>query len=136
MDLEDHFSEIDPTPEVREAYRTLADARLLHGMDVRKGGYMKHELHFGCKGRNVSLYRASLKKKWVLWYFRKPALNRKLYDPVSTLRHFPGAKDRGNGEITLKLYNAEDARAVLNWINDGQTLMIYAALSEIGNTGN
>ena len=120
MDLEDHFAEIDPTPDVREAYRTLANAQLPNGVDVWKGGhgYIKCELCFGTESDNVSFYRAVLKKSWVLWYFRKPALTRKLFDPDKTLRRFEGAKDRGDGEITLPLHNATDALEVIEWIRN------------------
>ena len=120
MNLEDHFARKEPTPDVREAYRMLANAQLPNGVDVWKGGHgtrIPCELRFGSESNNVSLYRAVLNKNWVLWYFRKPAMTAGLFDVRGVLAGFPNAEQTDLGEVTLKLHNTKDAHDVIKWIN-------------------
>ena len=65
---------------VRDAYLAFAHAQFLDGTTVRPAGhgYIERELRFEAKGD--WLYSAVLNQKWVLWYFRKPALNAGLID--------------------------------------------------------
>ena len=69
---------------VRDAYLTFAHAHFPGGTTVRPAGhgYIERELRFEAKGD--WLYSAVLNQKWVLWYFRKPALNAGLIDPGKT----------------------------------------------------
>jgi hypothetical protein len=101
---------------VRKAYLTLAHANLPDGMTVRPAshGFISRELRFEANGR--WLYSAVLNRKWVLWYFRKPALNAGLVEMVPTRARFPESELTGGGEIKFKFRTAEEANAVLDWI--------------------
>jgi hypothetical protein len=69
--LQDAASVEEP---VRRAYLLLAHARLPDGLTVRPTGhgYIERELRFEQDGSWN--YAAVLNQKWILWYFRKPAL--------------------------------------------------------------
>ena len=101
---------------VRRAYLILAYARFRDGTTVRPTGhgYIERELRFEENGD--WLYSAVLNQKWVLWYFRKPALSAGLVDTSATRLHFTAAEITARGEVKLRVPNAEGARAVLRWI--------------------
>lgn len=102
---------------VRSAYLVLAHARFHNGTTVRpaRHGYIERELRFEANGD--WLYSAVLNQKWILWYFRKPALNAGLVKTSATEVHFPTAEKTARGELKLRIHNAEEARAVLQWID-------------------
>lgn len=107
---------------VREAYLAFARARVPEGMTVRPAGhgYIARELRFESDG--AWFFSAVLNQKWVLWYFRKPAINAGFIQADRTRASFPAAETSERGEIKLRVRNAEDARAVLNWIGCGEVL--------------
>ncbi len=102
--------------DVRKAYLTLAHAKLPEGMTVRLAshGFISRELRFEANGQ--WLYSAVLNRKWVLWYFRKPAINAGFVQMALTRERFPESEVTGGGEIKLKLRTAGEANAVLDWI--------------------
>ena len=85
-------------------------------MTVRTGshGFIERELRFEADGN--WLYSAVLNQKWVLWYFRKPALNQNLVDANATMLQFPEAEANSRGEIKLRVRSTESAKLVLYWI--------------------
>ena len=101
---------------VRRAYMLLAQAPLPVGMTVRPSGhgFIERELRFetDCGW----LYAAVLNQKWILWYFRKPALATGLVDECSILAQFPDAQRTALGEFKLRLHAPEDASDVLRYI--------------------
>jgi hypothetical protein len=101
---------------VRDAYLAFAHAQLPDGTTARPAGhgYIQRELRFEARGG--WLYSAVLNKKWVLWYFRKPALNAGLVDAGKTKERFPGSEETSRGEIKLRVRSSPEARAVLKWI--------------------
>ncbi|WP_229804771.1 hypothetical protein [Neogemmobacter tilapiae] len=107
---------------VREAYLAFAHAWLPEGMTVRPAGhgYIARELRFEADG--AWLFSAVLNQKWVLWYFRKPAINAGIVQADQTLARFPTAETSGRGEIKLRVRNVEEARAVLNWFGCGEVV--------------
>ncbi len=112
--LEKQLRDKKPEEAVAKAYRVLASARFF---TVRPGdhGYIEHELRFEANGH--WLYAAVLNKKWILWYFRKPALKQKLVEKSEIEAHFPAAEATKYGELKLRVFNAEEARAVLQFID-------------------
>lgn len=101
---------------VRDAYLTCARAQFPDGTTVRPAshGYIGRELRFEANGK--WLYSAVLNQKWVLWYFRKPALNVRLIDPNQTKERFPATEETSRGEIKLRLNSPSEAHAVLEWV--------------------
>jgi hypothetical protein len=101
---------------VRDAYLTFAHARFPDGTTVRPAGhgFIERELRFEANGD--WLYSAVLNQKWVLWYFRKPALNAALIDPGKTKEHFPASQETSRGEIKLRVSSSSEALAVLKWV--------------------
>jgi len=101
---------------VRDAYLTFAHAHFRGGTTVRPAGhgYIERELRFEAKGD--WLYSAVLNQKWVLWYFRKPALNAGLIDPGKTKERFPASEETSRGEIKLRVRSSPEALAVLKWV--------------------
>lgn len=101
---------------VREAYLALAHARLPDGITVRPAshGYISRELRFEAEGD--WLYSAVLNRQWVLWYFRRPALNSSLIRTRQTLARFPEAEATTRNEIKLRVFEPVEAHAVLDWI--------------------
>jgi len=101
---------------VRDAYLACAHAQFPDGTTVRPAGhgYIEWELRFEAKGD--WLYSAVLNQKWVLWYFRKPALNAGLIDPGKTKERFPASEETSRGEIKLRVRSSPEARAVLKWV--------------------
>ena len=101
---------------VRDAYLICAHAQFPDGTTVRPAGhgYIERELRFEAKGD--WLYSAVLNQKWVLWYFRKPALNAGLIDPGKTKERFPASEETSRGEIKLRVRSSPEARAVLKWV--------------------
>lgn len=106
---------------VREAYLTFAHARLPAGMTVRPTGhgYISRELRF--EDANGWHYSAVLNKKWVLWYFRRPAIAADIVQEALTMARFPGAETTTRGEIKLRVFDAAQAREVLDWIGAAPT---------------
>ena len=101
----------------REAYLTFANARLPEGLTVRATGhgYIARELRFEFQGK--WLFSAVLNQKWVLWYFRKPAMNEGLVDPELTRARFQTAERNDRGEIKLRIRSSKEAVDVLEWIS-------------------
>ena len=101
---------------VRDAYLAFAHAQFLDGTTVRPAGhgYIERELRFEAKGD--WLYSAVLHQKWVLWYFRKPALNAGLIDRGETRERFPASEETSRGEIKLRVRSSPEAFAVLKWV--------------------
>lgn len=101
---------------VRDAYLTFAHAQFPSGTMVRPDGhgYIERELRFEAKGD--WLYSAVLNQKWVLWYFRKPALNAGLIDPGKTKERFPASEETSRAEIKLRVHSSPEALAVLKWV--------------------
>lgn len=101
---------------VRDAYLTCAQAQFPDGTTVRPAshGYIDRELRFEANGN--WLYSAVLNKKWVLWYFRKPALNVGLIDLGQTKERFPASEETSRGEIKLRFHSSSEAHAVLKWV--------------------
>ena len=101
---------------VRDAYLTFAHAHFPGGTTVRPAGhgFIERELRFEANGD--WLYSAVLNQKWVLWYFRKPALNAGLIDPGKTKEHFPASEETSRGEIKLRVRSSPEALAVLKWV--------------------
>ncbi len=113
--LNDHLRHpVDDT--VREAYITFAKAPLPKGWTVRPTGhgYIARELRFEFQGK--WLFSAVLNQKWILWYFRKPAMNEGLLDAELTCARFPTAESNDRGEIKLRIKTAQEAVGVLDWI--------------------
>ncbi|MGR3493311.1 MAG: hypothetical protein ACU0DW_14745 [Shimia sp.] len=101
---------------VRDAYLACAHAQFPNGITVRPSGhgYIERELRFEAEGD--WLYSAVLNQKWVLWYFRKPALNAGHIDPGNTKERFPASEETSRGEIKIRVRSSSEARAVLKWI--------------------
>ena len=101
---------------VRDAYLTCAHAQFHDGTTVHPTGhgYIERELRFEAEGD--WLYSAVLNKKWVLWYFRKPALNAGLFDLGKTKERFPASEETSRGELKLRVRSSPEARAVLQWV--------------------
>ncbi|MFN3953344.1 MAG: hypothetical protein ACK4LQ_02755 [Pararhodobacter sp.] len=101
---------------VRRAYLMLAHARLPGGMTVRPSGhgYIERELRFEKDGSWQ--YAAVLNQKWILWYFRKPALATGLVDEPGILAQFPDAQRTALGEFKIRLRTPEAASNVLRYI--------------------
>lgn len=101
---------------VRDAYLAFAHAEFPDGTTVRPAGhgYIERELRFESKGD--WLYSAVLNKKWVLWYFRKPALNAGLIDLGETKERFPTSEETSRGELKLRVHSSGEASALLQWI--------------------
>lgn len=114
--LDVHLSDYSGDDCVRRAYMTLAYARLPDGMTVRPAshGFIERELRFE-EGERW-LYSAVLNRKWILWYFRKPALAAGCILQAATCSRFPGAEISSRGEIKLRLKTPVDAETVLSWI--------------------
>lgn len=113
--LNDHLRHpVDAT--VREAYITFAKAQLPEGLTVRPTGhaYIARELRFEFHGK--WLFSAVLNQKWVLWYFRKPAMNAGLLNAEMTRARFPTAESNNKGEIKLRIKTAAEVLGVLDWI--------------------
>lgn len=113
--LNDHLRHpVDAT--VREAYITLANAQFPEGLTVRPTGhgYIARELRFEFHGK--WLFSALLNQKWVLWYFRKPAMNEGLLNGELTRASFPTAESNNRGEINLRIKTAEEGLGILDWI--------------------
>ena len=85
-------------------------------MTVRPAGHgsIARELRFELHG--LWLFSAVLNQKWVLWYFRKPAINAGLVDAESTRARFPDAQTDDRGEIKLRVKTVEEALGVLERI--------------------
>jgi len=101
---------------VRRAYVLLAHARLPDGMTVRPSGhgFIERELRF--ETDTGWQYAAVLNQKWILWYFRKPALATGLVDEPSILAQYPDVQRTTLGEFKLRLRTSEDAIDVLRYI--------------------
>ncbi len=101
---------------VRDAHLILAHAHLPKGMTVRPAshGYIYRELRFEANGR--WLYSAVLNQKWILWYFRRPAIKTGLVEADATAAHFPEATATSAGDMKVRLHGAEQVRTVLQWI--------------------
>lgn len=114
--LHDHLSYPNDAA-VREAYLTCANARLPEGWTVRAAGhgYIARELRFEAQGK--WFFSAVLNQKWVLWYFRKPAMNAGLVDAELTRARFRTAEGNDRGEIKLRIRTPEEALGVLEWIS-------------------
>lgn len=104
---------------VRDAYLTFAHAHFGDATTVRPTGhgYIERELRFELNGD--WLYSAVLNQKWILWYFRKPALNAGIVDLGATKLRFPNSMETSRGELKLRVHSSEEARAVLKWIGAG-----------------
>lgn len=62
------------------------------------------------------LYTAIPNKKWVLWYFRSPALKRGFIGLEATREKFPTCNMTRQGDLRLRILSPDDAREVLAWI--------------------
>lgn len=95
---------------VREAYLTFAHSQLPEGMTIRPAGhgYIARELRFESQGG--WLFSAVLNQKWVLWYFRKPAMRAGLVQADPTRVKFPTAETNIRGEIKLRVMSVKEAK--------------------------
>ena len=121
-ELKQRMQEVKPVEEaVREAFLMLAHAEPPTGMTVYPWGhgYIKCELRFEANGE--WRYAAVLNKKWILWYFRNPALKSGIIGRDAIQDRFPQAVRRNDGEIKLKLYNAQEALSVLEYLPENRT---------------
>lgn len=101
---------------IRQTYLVFAHAQLPYGYTIRptNHGYIERELRIE-QGHDW-LFSAVLNKRWVLWYFRKPALKLGLLDAETTLARFQGAQMTGKGEISLRVTDPNTATMIVQWI--------------------
>lgn len=118
--LEQHIRDKKPLPEIEEIYRYIAKTNSREGTKIcdKSRGYLT-AIGF-CKDGDY-LYGATLNQKWILWYFRKPALEKGRIDEAETMMRFPHAipKDR-YGEIKLRIHDLKTAEKVLRFISVAQ----------------
>ena len=88
--------------------------------DCREKGYL-YDVRFFYKDDERSFrYAIVPAKQWLLWYFRKPALEKFSYDipKLKTDFEFPHKNGKVNvnkkGEITVKLFTCSDARKLID----------------------
>ncbi|WP_299360008.1 hypothetical protein [uncultured Paracoccus sp.] len=97
----------------REAWRHLATAPLPPDWtrELCAKGFIEHDLRFR-RGTDW-MFSAVLNEGWVLWYARRPSIRAGLIDPVQMLSAFPAARRKDEGEVKLRLHDAEEAAALL-----------------------
>ena len=79
----------------------------------------KKAVHFAWQGRDIYAFIAN--NNWLLWYFRKPGTTMGVFSFQSVNSAFPDAgftdrKDPNVREITLKITNPDEARAVMTFV--------------------
>lgn len=114
--VEEQLQVVGPEIAVRDAYLAFANAEPRNGITIRTAGhgYVANELRFEQDGR--WLYSAVLNKRWVLWYFRRPAFTAGLVHQDATLARFPDAEVTNADEIKLRVRDVPTARAVIAFI--------------------
>ena len=106
-----------PEGGVRDAFLIFAHADYPGGLTARptSKGFIDHDLRI--EGGGNWYFSAVLNQGWVLWYFRKPAFRDGLAGFDATRAAFPDSKVSPSREITLRVRNAEAARAVIDHLN-------------------
>lgn len=110
--FETHLAQV-PEGGPREAFTLFAHAEYPGGLSARvtSKGFIAHDLRI--EGGEQWYFSAVLNEDWVLWYFRKPAFRDGLVDAEAVRAAFPAAHQTPKGELSLRVADAETARAVI-----------------------
>ena len=103
---------------IRSVYHVFANLKMPDGYTIRPTGhgYITNELRFEVNNRWH--FSAVLNQRWVLWYFRLPAIKDIPLDVEHIASVFQQSETTKAGEVKLRVNDLKTAYAIFGYIRD------------------